>query len=660
MHDWLQERIDLEGMRRALLDRAVPTRLTWWHTLGSATLTVFALQVITGIVLAAYYSPSPDHAYDSVRYIQHTVAAGALLRGMHYWGANAMIVLLLAHAIRVFSMGSYKYPREANWLVGMGLFLLVMGMGFTGYLLPWDQKAYWATVVGTNMPGTVPVVGEFIVRLLRGGSKLGAATLTRFYAVHVLLLPLLVGLLVLVHLVLVVQNGIAPPAGQLEEGAPDRTTGPAYERFYQRVYELSKRGGHRFWPDIIGRDAVVSVLVVAVIVILAATRGAPLAAPADPTASAYHPRPEWYFLPLYELLRLTPGSLEALVAVGVPTALVLAMLALPFLDRRSARGLLHRPVSLVALIVLLGGSGALIGIAVKEAPPEVPPEIGHPITAVQAEGWALFRTQGCLSCHAIDGIGGGIGPDLGLIAVGHLHSEGWIHSFIEDPSRFHPHSIMPSFAPPKMTHEEIDAVAQYLSALRGRGGPEITPRYQDTFPGPGATEAAPATKSPGATAPSVAAGSNPAGRTPHPPPGETAMTRSRKLAAAVAASSLAVAGGLAARRPATNPIRHGVAADSDSATDITAAMIESGRKVYHGPGLCFACHGAGLEGGVASPNLKDDKWKIGDGSYADILEIIRRGVSGTAMQPQPGGIGDAQVRDVAAYVWAVSHGKARP
>jgi ubiquinol-cytochrome c reductase cytochrome b subunit len=674
-HDWLDERVDLKGLRAALLDRLVPDRLTWWHTLGSATLTVLALQVVTGIVLATYYSPSPDHAYDSVRYIQHTIAMGALLRGMHFWGANAMIVLLIAHVVRVFSMGSYKYPREANWMVGVGLFLLVMGMGFTGYLLPWDQKAYWATAVGTNIPGTVPVVGEFIVHLLRAGSKLGAATLTRFYAVHVLLLPLLIGLLVLVHLALVVRNGIAPRATELEEGAPARTSDPGYGSFYRRVYEASKRGGHRFWPDVIGKDALVAGVVVVAIVALAAWRGAPLTTPADPTAAAYHPRPEWYFLPLYELLRLTPGSLESFVAVGVPAALVLAMLALPLFDRRSTRSLLHRPVSAVVLVGLLGGSGALIGIALEQVPPHVPPEVGHPLSAIQEQGRALFRTQGCLSCHAIDGEGGKVGPDLAKMKIGLLHSEGWIHSFIENPARFHPHSFMPGFAPPAMTHQEIDAIAQYLSALRGGEATTITPQYQDTFPGPGGPELHP----PGASSPGTPSASGTArartGSTRHSAAGETAMKTSSKLVAAVAASSLAVAGSATAREapaastppssaaPASAP--SGVATalalpSGDSTVTITEAMIEAGRKLFHGAGMCQACHGPDLKGTAMAPDLEDQTWKNGDGSYDDILKIILGGVSGTAMQADPGGLSDQQAREVAGYVWAVSHGKAKP
>jgi quinol-cytochrome oxidoreductase complex cytochrome b subunit len=206
---WLDERLDLRGAKRDLLDREVPARLTWWHTLGSATFTVFLVQVITGTTLATYYSPSPDHAYDSVRYIADHVASGALLRGIHHWGASAMVVLVVAHMIRVFAVGAYKYPREVNWLLGVGLFLVVLGFSFTGYLLPWDQKAYWATAVGTNIAGTTPFIGGALVALLRGGSELGAATLARFYAFHALWLPLLLTVIVSLHLITVIRQGIA-------------------------------------------------------------------------------------------------------------------------------------------------------------------------------------------------------------------------------------------------------------------------------------------------------------------------------------------------------------------------------------------------------------------------------------------------------------------
>ncbi len=479
---WIDQRLDLRGVKRALLDREVPDRLTWWHTLGSATLAVFLIQVVTGVVLATYYAPAPDHAYDSIRYIDQQVASGWLVRGIHHWGSSAMVVLIIAHMIRVFSVGAYKYPREINWLLGVGLFALVLGFSFTGYLLPWDQKAYWATAVGTNIAGTTPLIGEQLVTLLRGGADLGAATLTRFYAFHVLWLPLLLGGLVLLHLALVIRQGIAPRPVALEQGAPARTTDAAYAGYYKDAYAKTKRGGVRFWPDIVGKDALVALGVVAVLVLLALTFGAPLEPPADPTDTVYVPKPEWYFLPVYQLLKLVPGSLESVVAVGVPTVLLIVLLALPFLDRRSTRNLLHRPVAAGGLVFLLGSAGLLLGMAVRQAGPTVPPEAGRPLTEVERAGRALFQSQQCGGCHTVRGKGGDEGPDL--TEVGLRHSSGWMHSFMELPSRFHPDSRMPAYGPPAMTHQEIEELAQYLATLRGRAGPGAKPEYYDTFPEP--------------------------------------------------------------------------------------------------------------------------------------------------------------------------------
>ena len=476
---WLNERLDLAGAKRDLLDREVPDRLTWWHTLGSATLTVFLVQVITGTVLATYYSASPDHAYDSIRYISHQVASGALLRGIHHWGASAMVVLIIAHMIRVFSVGAYKYPREVNWVLGVGLFLIVMGFSFTGYLLPWDQKAYWATAVGTNIAGTTPGIGGALVALLRGGSELGTATLARFYAFHVLWLPLSLAVMVGLHITVVVRQGIAARPRDLETGAPKSTRDAAYPDYYHKAYLASKRGGVRFWPDILGKDAIVSAATVLLLVLLALAFGAPLEAPADPTDTSYIPRPEWYFLPIYQLLKLVPGSFEAVIAVGVPTVLLIVLLGLPFFDRNSTRNLLHRPVALVSLAVLLAGSGLLIGAAGR-APASTTE--GAVLSSVQRAGRALYQSQQCGGCHRVAGQGGEEGPDL--TTVGLRHSAGWIHSFVESPSRFHPQSRMPSYGPPALTHQEIEELAQYLSTLRGREPPAAPPQVYDTFPPP--------------------------------------------------------------------------------------------------------------------------------------------------------------------------------
>ena len=474
---WLDERLDLRRAKRDLLDREVPARLTWWHTLGSATFTVFLVQVITGTTLATYYSASPDHAYDSIQYISHQVASGTLLRGIHHWGASAMVVLLIAHMIRVFAVGAYKYPREINWLLGVGLFLIVMGFSFTGYLLPWDQKAYWATAVGTNIAGTTPFIGGALVALLRGGSELGAATLARFYAFHSLWLPLILTVVVALHLIVLIRQGIAARPKDLEVGAPSKTSDPKYPDYYHEAYAATKRGGMRFWPDILGKDAIVSAAVVLMIVLIAVLVRTPLEAPADPTDTSYIPRPEWYFLPIYQLLKLVPGSMESLIAVGVPSVLVLVMLGLPFFDRGSTRNLLHRPAALISLALILGGAGFLIGAAGRG--PHRADE-GIPLTSVQRAGRALYQSQQCGGCHLVAGQGGEEGPDL--TTVGLRHSAGWLHSFLESPSRFHAESRMPAFGPPALTHQEIEELAQYLSSLRGRE--EAPPQFYDTFPPP--------------------------------------------------------------------------------------------------------------------------------------------------------------------------------
>jgi menaquinol-cytochrome c reductase cytochrome b subunit len=220
--DWLEERSGLVGGVKYFLFRKVPRDSNWFHTLGSATLTAFLVQLGTGVILAFYYKPHPDEAYESVRYITHDLTLGWLVRGMHRWGASVFIILLFLHMARVFLFGAYKYPRELNWIVGATILPLALLMGFTGYLLPWDQTAYWATVVGINLNGTGPIVGPFLAQFLRGGDEIGADTLTIFYATHMLLLPgLLIGL-IFFHLYLVVRLGVSSPPWSHEAAGRER------------------------------------------------------------------------------------------------------------------------------------------------------------------------------------------------------------------------------------------------------------------------------------------------------------------------------------------------------------------------------------------------------------------------------------------------------
>jgi quinol-cytochrome oxidoreductase complex cytochrome b subunit len=208
VYQWLDERLGLSGVYSTVLDRKVP-KVNWWFTLGSASLFLFGIQVATGIMLTVYYVPSPDKAYDSIQYIMTGVTFGWLIRGIHHWGATLMVITVFAHMLRTFYFGAYKYPRELTWVTGVVLLLSTLGMGFTGYLLPWNQKAYWATTVGTSIAGTVPVIGPWIERVLRGGTDLSAVTLARFFSVHIWWLPVVIGAMIGIHMYLVIRLGIS-------------------------------------------------------------------------------------------------------------------------------------------------------------------------------------------------------------------------------------------------------------------------------------------------------------------------------------------------------------------------------------------------------------------------------------------------------------------
>ncbi len=206
--DWLDERMGLLAIWNTVFDRKVP-KVNWWYTLGSATLFVAIMQAATGIFLSIYYVPTPEEAYSSIEYIMNDVAFGWLVRGMHHWGATLMVVLVFLHMLRVFFYAAYKYPREVTWITGVFLLLVTLGLGFTGYLLPWNQRSYWATAVGSSIVATVPLIGEFLMRVVRGGDDLTFLTLSRFYGVHIWFLPAALFSLIGVHLYLVIRNGIS-------------------------------------------------------------------------------------------------------------------------------------------------------------------------------------------------------------------------------------------------------------------------------------------------------------------------------------------------------------------------------------------------------------------------------------------------------------------
>jgi ubiquinol-cytochrome c reductase cytochrome b subunit len=488
---WLDERLGLRRFWRAIFHRHLPVGLNWWYSLGAATLFVLVLQVATGILLALNYAPTPDHAYDSVLYITETVPFGWIVRGLHHWGASAMVVLVVLHLVTAFILGAYKYPREATWLVGVILLLVTLGFGFTGYLLPWDQKAYWATTVGTNMPGTAPFIGSWLTKLIRGGTDVGAVTLTRFYAVHVLVLPAMLAFFVLVHLALVVWHGVSVPPKLWHEGLrrwkglvhrresnpalapamePLRNSEPLSSDQYHERYEAFEVEGPRFWPDMITDDLIIALIVFMVLLALTIVLGIPWEPRADPTDTAYIPRPDWYFMFLFQFVKYFPGYLEWVGILVVPGLFVLLLLLIPFLSRGRERRPRRRPVAMGILSIIAVSVVALTVEAYRTTPPSTGVEHGMVLTARQLRGKQLIVQQGCRSCHVINGQGTKQkGPPLDGIRTRMTAAD--IHSFMEAPGRFNPAATMKPVIPP-LSHYDVEAITQYLLTLPARTSAE--------------------------------------------------------------------------------------------------------------------------------------------------------------------------------------------
>lgn len=347
LKDWMELRLGWWGFVRKNLDEPMPPGVGWWQTLGNLLMTLLVFQFATGVLMAMYYSPSPQTAYASVQHITHQVAAGSIIRGLHIWGGTVIVVAMALHTLRVFFWGSYKKPRELTWVVGVLIFQVMLGFSFTGYLLPWDQKAYWATVVGTRIAATIPFIGQEIMILVRGGEEVGALTLTRFYAIHVMLLPGALIALLGLHLYLVRRHHIAGPVIP-QKGMPQP-----------------------FFPNQLFKDAVVVVIGLSLVFALALAYPPSLEAMADPAGTDFAPRPEWYFLGLYELLKLMPAGWEILGTLVIPGLITIGMLLLPWLDRSKSRHPAKRGWVMVAGtgVILLIGLMTLKGIL--ETPPSV-------------------------------------------------------------------------------------------------------------------------------------------------------------------------------------------------------------------------------------------------------------------------------------------------
>lgn len=413
--EWVDARTDASKVIGPILKHPVPPRTGWMYVFGSATLVAFLIQVFTGIALATAYVSSSGQAYDSLQWITHQAFLGHLLRGMHYFGASAMVLLVGIHMIRTFLTGSYKFPRELNWIVGVVLLGLTILMGFTGQLLRWDQNGVWSTVVAAEQAGRVPVIGPWLARLLMGGQTVGGATLSRFFAYHVFFIPALIFAMIGLHLVLVLQHGIS------ERPSASRPVDP---KTYRAWYEaMLKREGVPFWPDAAWRDVAFGVFVIACVVFLAWRFGPPeLTKPPDPTIIQAYPRPDWYLLWYFAVLAQLPHGTEAYVIVGAPLLAGICLLILPLIFNRGQRAPSRRPWAVVSILLIVMSVGVL-WFEGERAPwspdfsaKQLSSEVVHAASADILQGAELFHAKGCEYCHAIAGNGGHRGPDLTSVA----------------------------------------------------------------------------------------------------------------------------------------------------------------------------------------------------------------------------------------------------
>lgn len=486
--DWLEERAGHRALIRGALHEPVPGGARLAYVFGSVLVFVLLLQLVTGVFLAMYYSPSATDAWASVAYIQDQVTLGWLVRGLHHHGASAMVIVCGLHLLQTAVYGAYKKPRELNWIIGCLMLALVLAFALTGYLLPWDQTGYWATKVATGIAGSTPLIGVPLQEALQGGNEYGNLTLTRFFALHVFILPgALIGLLVF-HVYLFRRHGVTPRWGRSAE-------------------ELERSKGW-FWPDQMIRDLAAGVVALAAMgAATLATDGARLDGPADP-ASNFDARPEWYFRALFEALKYFEGAAETAVALGAPLVIGGFLVGLPFLDRGPERDPRRRLIWLGLLGLLFAGGAALTAksfaadaadedhqeaLASAEADAEraraLAREYGVPVAGgtavydmepderpiaryaergpIEAATMALWDEH-CSKCHEGDK------REAPELPVGY-NSRTWIRDFLQDPDHPRFFGLTPiakekkkgRMKPVKLDRVDLDAVVEMLYAQTG-------------------------------------------------------------------------------------------------------------------------------------------------------------------------------------------------
>ena len=471
LYKWFDVRLGVGSILHEALDEPIPGGARWAYVFGSVLLFLFISQTITGIVLALYYVPSAASAHTTVAYIVKEVTGGSFLRSLHAYGSSAVIIVLLLHLTQTYLYGAYKGRRELLWISGCILLALMLAMAFTGYLLPWDQKAYFATTVGTNMASDVPFVGIWLKRFMRGGDEMGTLTVSRFFVAHVFIVPGVLIAFIATHVYLFRKAGAAGPPSE-DAVNPKLPT-------------------QRFYPRQVMMDTIVALVMIFILGSLAHFAPMELGPKANPADTQYIPRPEWYYLPIFQWLKYWRGPYAIIGIIVIPTITATLLVLVPFIDRRLERRAWRRPIAVGAFVLIVGGFVLMGLMSVRDdrrdpsiakqvakqrqevgqfmhepfEPEGAATSLSAPVVAVvdplAAAGKKVYESESCDACHGENGVGTNAGPKLtGPIAQ---KSADELSNLLRHPTA---KMIEGEMKPVDVSDEDLKALVTYIKSLK--------------------------------------------------------------------------------------------------------------------------------------------------------------------------------------------------
>lgn len=460
--DWVDDRTSLKNISEKILKEPIPGGANWAYVLGSGLLFALILQLVTGVLLLLYYSPSSDTAHISVAYIQKEVPFGNVIRGIHYHGTNLIVILTILHTLRTFFWGAYKNKRELVWISGLVLLFIILGFAFSGYLLPWDNNAYFGTMVRVGIMSSIPIVGEVNTIIALGGSSISTLTLSRFFTLHVGILPAALLIFVFSHLFLIFK---AKHAGS-----------------YKPTEKIEN-----FYPNQFFKNSCFSLLLFALLFFLSYNLPASLELEANPSDSNYIARPEWYFLFLFQLLKYFPGNLGLIPKIILPGLFFTICFLLPFVDKNPERNPLKRPVALLSVFILFASVGSMAFIAIREDrnnpnikaqlekqaqesktflnSPFEPKNIGKnalPQTETNAPPPPVYQAK-CAACHG-EKAEGQFGPNLHNLSKKEKRTKNDIVKLLKNPQSYGLNPTMPVFE--DLSEKELEDLSNWINSLK--------------------------------------------------------------------------------------------------------------------------------------------------------------------------------------------------